>query len=145
MTINEAVELVDRMKPNQYDHETKVRWLSKLDGMIFWEVIATHEGSTLTQFDGYGEADPDTVLLVPYPYDEDIYNYFLQSQIDKENGEMAKYNQSVVLYNNAIRRSGTGTTGRMCRCLRKRPSGFERRGAVCRIFPPWRRPRPRSR
>ena len=51
--------------------------------------------------DGYGEADPDTVLLVPYPYDEDIYNYFLQSQIDKENGEMAKYNQSVVLYNNA--------------------------------------------
>ena len=101
MTINEAVELVDRMKPNQYDHETKVRWLSKLDGMIFWEVIATHEGSTLTQFDGYGEADPDTVLLVPYPYDEDIYNYFLQSQIDKENGEMAKYKQSVVLYNNA--------------------------------------------
>ena len=89
------------MKPNQYDNETKVRWLSKLDGMIFWEVIATHEGSTLTQFDGYGEADPDTVLLVPYPYDEDIYNYFLQSQIDKENGEMAKYNQSVVLYNNA--------------------------------------------
>lgn len=71
MTINEAVELVDRMKPNQYDHVTKVRWLSKLDGMIFWEVIATHEGSTLTQFDGYEEADPDTVLLVPYPYDED--------------------------------------------------------------------------
>lgn len=101
MTINEAVELVDRMKPNQYDHETKVRWLSKLDGMIFREVIATHEGGALTQFEGYDDADPDTVLLVPYPYDEDVYNYFLQSQIDKENGEMAKYNQSIVLYNNA--------------------------------------------
>lgn len=101
MTIQEAVNLVDRMKPNQYDHETKVQWLSKLDGMIFREVIATHEGGTLTAFDGYDASDPDVVLLVPYPYDEDVYNYFLQSQIDKENGEMAKYNQSIVLYNNA--------------------------------------------
>lgn len=102
MTIQEAVNLVDRMKPNQYDHETKVQWLSKLDGMIFREVIATHEGSTLTAFDGYDASDPDVVLLVPYPYDEDVYNYFLQSQIDKENGEMAKYNQSVTMYNNAF-------------------------------------------
>ena len=101
MTIQEAVNLADRMKPNQYDHETKVQWLSKLDGMIFREVITTHEGGTLTAFDGYDASDPDVVLLVPYPYDEDVYNYFLQSQIDKENGEMAKYNQSIVLYNNA--------------------------------------------
>ena len=103
MTIQEAVSLVDRMKPNQYDHETKVKWLSKLDGMIFREIIATHDGSTMESFDGYDEANPDMTLLVPYPYDEDVYNYFLQSQIDKENGEMAKYNQSVTMYNNAFK------------------------------------------
>lgn len=103
MTIQEAVALVDRMKPNQYDHETKVKWLSKLDGMIFREIIATHDGSTMESFDGYDEANPDMTLLVPYPYDEDVYNYFLQSQIDKENGEMAKYNQSVTMYNNAFK------------------------------------------
>jgi len=103
MTINEAVELVDRMKPNQYDHETKVKWLSKLDGMIFREVITTHYGNTMESFDGYDEAYPDVVLLVPYPYDEDVYNYFLQSQIDKENGEMTKYNQSITMYNNAFK------------------------------------------
>lgn len=103
MTINEAVELVDRMKPNQYDHETKVKWLSKLDGMIFREIITTHAGNTMESFDGYAGAGPETVLLVPFPYDEDVYNYFLQSQIDKENGEMNKYNQSVTMYNNAFR------------------------------------------
>ena len=103
MTIQEAVALVDRMKPNQYDHETKVKWLSKLAGMIFREIIATHDGSTMESFDGYDEANPDMTLLVPYPYDEDVYNYFLQSQIDKENGEMAKYNQSVTMYNNAFK------------------------------------------
>ena len=40
-------------------------------------------------------------LLVPEPYAMDVYNYFLQSQIDKENMETAKYNQSAALYNSA--------------------------------------------
>lgn len=103
MTIHEAVEMVDRLKPNQYDQEQKVKWLSKLDGMIFREVISTHADSTVEEFKGYDNAFPDTEMLVPYPYDEDVYNYFLQMQIDKENGEMAKYNQSATLYNNAYK------------------------------------------
>lgn len=103
MTIQDAVGLVDRLKPNQYEFNTKVKWLSKLDGMIFKEVIAAHEGNTIESFDGYDAAEPETEMLVPYPYDEDVYNYFLQSQIDKENGEMAKYNQSATLYNNAYK------------------------------------------
>ena len=103
MTIHEAVEMVDRLKPNQYDQEQKVKWLSKLDGMIFREVISTHADSTVEEFKGYDNAFPGTEMLVPYPYDEDVYNYFLQMQIDKENGEMAKYNQSATLYNNAYK------------------------------------------
>lgn len=103
MTIQEAVDLVDRMKPNQYEFNTKVKWLSKLDGMIFREVILTHAGHHETEFPGYDYACSDKELLVPFPYDEDVYNYFLQMQIDKENGEMAKYNQSAALYNNAYK------------------------------------------
>lgn len=102
MTINEAITLVDRLKPNQYTETMKVKWLSKLDGQIYKEVFLTHEGNEVKTFKGYDEASQDTVLLVPYPYDEDIYNYFLQAQIDKENGEIAKYNQSITLYNNAF-------------------------------------------
>lgn len=95
--------MVDRLKPNQYDFNTKVGWLSKLDGMIFKEVIQTHIGFHPPFFKGYENAVPDTELIVPYPYDEDVYNYFLQSQIDKENGEIGKYNQSATLYNNAYK------------------------------------------
>lgn len=103
MTINEAIEMVDRLKPNQYEHEQKVGWLSKLDGMIYEEIISTHEGNELESFEGYKNASPDTELLVKYPYDEDVYNYFLQAQIDKENGEMSKFNQSITLYNNSYK------------------------------------------
>lgn len=104
MTIYEAINLVNKLRPNQYGDNLKIKWLSKLDGQIYKEVFQTHEGNTTESFSGYDDnASQDTVLLVPYPYDEDIYNYFLQAQIDKENGEMGKYNQNITLYNNAYR------------------------------------------
>jgi len=103
MTIEEAIALTDRLKPNQYEHEQKVKWLSKLDGMIFREIIQTHDGNTIESFEGYEDSDPDTELLVPYPYDEDVYNYFLQAQIDKENGEFGKFNQNITMYNNSYK------------------------------------------
>lgn len=101
MTIQEAINVVDKLKPNSYDFLVKVKWLSKLDGQIYREVFATHERNCAEGFHGYDDADPEQKLLVPYPYDADIYTYFLQAQIDRENGEIAKYNQSITLYNNA--------------------------------------------
>lgn len=102
MTIAEAITLVDRLKPNQYPETMKKNWLSKLDGLVFKEVFQTHEDNPIESFEGYEEAGMETELLIPYPYDEDIYNYFLQASMDKENGETAKYNQSITLYNNAF-------------------------------------------
>ena len=102
MTVAEAISIVDKLRPNQYRDTFKIKWLSKLDGLIFKEVFQTHADSPIESFDGYDENAQNTELLVPYPYDEDIYNYFLQAQIDKENGETGKYNQSITLYNNAF-------------------------------------------
>lgn len=102
MTIAEAISLVDKLKPNQYTEVMKKNWLSKLDGLVFKEVFQTHEDNPVESFEGYEEAGMETELLIPYPYDEDIYNYFLQASMDKENGETAKYNQSITLYNNAF-------------------------------------------
>lgn len=102
MTIREAIDLVDLVKPNQYEDALKIKWLSKLDGQIFEEIFKTHEGCPAESFAGYNsEADDSTVLLVTDPYAMDIYNYYLQAQIDKENGEINKFNQSGVLYNDA--------------------------------------------
>ena len=103
MTINEAIGLVDQLRPNSYSTENKIAWLSKLDGRIFTELYQTREDCPLDSFDGYGsDTDGDTALLVPYPYAEDIYNYFLQAQIDKENGEVMRYNGSITMYNSAF-------------------------------------------
>lgn len=101
MTIQEVITLVDKLKPNSYPFTMKVKWLSKLDGQIYREVFATHEDNLVEGFHGYDDAEPERLLLVPFPYDADIYTYFLQAQIDKENGEIAKYNQSITLYNTA--------------------------------------------
>lgn len=98
MTIAQAIETVDQLKPNQYSEEQKLQWLSQLDGKIFVELISTHEGGK-ESFEPYTEMEQE--LLVPFPYDQDIYNYYLQSMIDRENGEVAKFNQSGALFNNA--------------------------------------------
>ena len=103
MTIAEALTMVDKFKPNAYDAAVKIGWLSKLDGMIHKEIILTHAHETDAEtFTPYtASTDTTTELIVPYPYDEDVYNYYLQSMIDRENGETAKYNQSAALYNSA--------------------------------------------
>lgn len=100
MKISEAIALVDELKPNQYSTAVKVKWLSTLDGIIFKEVYLTHHGP-LPDFEPYDGTDTTLELLVPYPYDMDIYNSWLQSQIDRENGEIVRYNQTSALFNAA--------------------------------------------
>lgn len=101
MTIIEAINRIDILKPNTYDPETKVYWLSKLDGIIFDKIIKTHEGAEAEKFDGYvAETPMDTKLIISAPYD-DIYIKWLEAQIDYANGEYDKYNNSIVAYNDA--------------------------------------------
>lgn len=101
MTIIEAIALVDNLKPNTYTQDDKIRWLSKLDGVVKAEIIDTHQGGSEVAFRGYDETTPlDTVLLVPAPYD-DIYRFWLEAQIDYTNADYDKYNNSITAYNTA--------------------------------------------
>lgn len=102
MTVNEAIMFVDKMKPNKFSPEEKFRWLTDIDGMIVRELIETHEGNPLTgEFQGYAVGrDEDAVLIAPAPYDQ-IYRWYLESQIDLGNMEIAKYNNSKSLFNQA--------------------------------------------
>lgn len=102
MTISDAITMVDALRPNQYSKDMKIRWLTRLDGMIWQEVIRTHEGAAET-FDGYSSAELESKeMLVAAPYDEDVYNNYLQAMIDRENGEAGKYSQSITLFNAAF-------------------------------------------
>lgn len=111
MTTGEVIKKVNELKPNTYTDQTKLTWLSELDGKIFEEVILTHFDHDIPYwhsedkeleveiFSEYSTLDDE--LLVPFPYGGDVYTYFLMSQIDFYNAEIAKYNQSITLFNNA--------------------------------------------
>jgi hypothetical protein len=101
MTLMAALHRIDSIKPNSYSQDVKIAWLSTLDGIIKTEIIDTHEGADKVVFNEYKEdTDLNTKLLVPAPYDE-IYLFWLESKIDYWNGEIGKYNNSIVMYNEA--------------------------------------------
>lgn len=99
MTIQEALEKVDKLKPNQFEEAEKIRWLSDLDARVKAEIIDNHEGADKIAFNGYDEkTNRDTVLLVPEPYSE-LYLLYLAAQIDFYNAEYTRYNNSMVMFN----------------------------------------------
>ena len=102
MTIREAVTSLDALKFNTYTQDDKVQWLSRLDSMVKAQIIDTHEGAEAVSFSGYtADTLPDTILLVPAPYDE-VYLRWLEAQIDYHNGEYDKYNNAIIMFNTAF-------------------------------------------
>lgn len=103
MKLNEAITMIDELKPNGFSFDTKMRWLSEIDGKVKTEIIDTHEGADKIEFNGYTDKDYSQhyELLIPYPYD-DAYRYWLEAQIDYANGEITKYNNAISLFNTAI-------------------------------------------
>jgi hypothetical protein len=98
MTIIEAINGIDSLKQNTYTQNDKVRWLSTLDGMVKM-VIDAHEGGENVTFNGYNDnTSLETELLIPAPFDE-AYLRWLEAQIDYNNGEYNKYNNSIVTFN----------------------------------------------
>lgn len=100
MTIKECIDIVDNLKPNQYSIYDKVDWLSYLDHSIINEVLLTHEGydGRYDDFTGYSPDKLEVGLIVPSPYDR-LYPAYIKMKIDEENGETARYNNSVTLFN----------------------------------------------
>ena len=101
MTIMDAINRVDTLKPNRYELSEKIKWLSTLDERVKRTIIDTHEGAEGTVHEAYTEETAlTTELLIPSPYDE-VYVYWLEAQIDYWNGEMPKYNNSIDMFNTA--------------------------------------------
>lgn len=101
MKLNEAIEKVNALKPNDYSIEDKIYWLSTLDTTVKKEIIDTHEGAENINFNGYDiSASPETQLLVPAPFDV-MYIRWLEAQIDYHNGEIGRYSNSMAMFNSA--------------------------------------------
>jgi hypothetical protein len=100
MTVREAIDRIDGLKHNTYTNGEKVGWLSLIDGIIKDQIIDTHESDEEIYFYGYTENDMETELLVEAPYDV-LYLRWLEAQIDYYNGEIARYNNSMMMYQTA--------------------------------------------
>ena len=100
MTITEALNEVNSLKPNMYDDEFKIRYLSRLDSRIYKDIILTHERNEdepEIAFEPYVVEDRERELIVGEPYDE-IYVRWLEAQIDYSNREYEAFNNSNAVF-----------------------------------------------
>lgn len=95
MKLKETIEFVDGVKPNAYSEEQKTRWISDCEGMVQTRIFLW----ALTEIISYAwPADKETVLLVDPPHDK-LYLSYLYAMIDFANGEYAKYQNSMQMFN----------------------------------------------
>ena len=102
MTLQEALDLTDEMKPNMMTRNTKIRFLKEIEQLIYHEIILKHHNAPgqYTEPDYSETTDPGTVLIVPDTYAM-VYVYWLMSKIDMLNQEDARYMNDRALFENA--------------------------------------------
>ena len=93
MTIQEALDQLDEMKPNMMSRRLKVKYLTEIEQLIHGEIVMNHEHAEEEEEKPvYTEdSDPGTVLIIPDPYSS-VYLYWLMTKVDIQNQEDARYN-----------------------------------------------------
>lgn len=103
MTIAEAIEYINTMKPNDYTAYEKTNWLYTVDMFVLQQIYNNYVNSDVTDIPKYDFNEAETTeLLIPHPYAEDIYFNFMAAKIDLYNREIGSYNNNILLYNSAI-------------------------------------------
>lgn len=113
MTVNEVITQLGSVKPHAFTDDVLCKWLSQLDGQLFEDVVKWHrfplkqdeEGKLHPDYPSHGpytEDDMEKVLMIPAPYD-DVYIKWLSAQIDYNNHDIGRYNNSMVMYNQALK------------------------------------------
>ena len=98
MTVAKAIERADNLRPNPFEYDEKVRWLSELDGKIAKEVLKDKA------FKGYDYSkDSEKELILDEAY-SDIYLFYLSAMIDFFSRDYAEYNNSMLMFNEAFER-----------------------------------------
>lgn len=97
MTLQEAIDRVNHLKPNQYTVPDMIKWISELDGRVYHEILSHFANAP--EWEPYTENTNTSIqLLVPEPY-SNIYEYYLSAMIDRWNGEYDRYNNEIDQFN----------------------------------------------
>ncbi len=97
MTYYDCIRDIDRIEPNAYETEDKIRWIRECEGMIYTDLF-------LQQPLGFHVDDMNDLLMwelsIPAPYNK-VYRRYLQAMIHQANGEYDRYAASMQLFNSA--------------------------------------------
>ena len=81
MTIIEAINKIDALKPNNYSQGDKIGWLSTLDGIIKKEIIDTHEGADKEK------AITEYIKNNVVAYENSVIEYMKVNEVSREEAE----------------------------------------------------------
>ena len=102
MTIIQAIQQTDALKPNTYSTRQKILWLSQLESMVKRLVIDAYAGADGAAFSGFTEdTDPSTVLFLEAPFDM-AYRYWLEAQIHYANEDPDLYNGAMGMFHSVF-------------------------------------------
>ena len=102
MTIADAIREADRLKPNSFSTEDKLRWLERLEQRIREEIRGRCE-EELPAWEPFEPGDLSRVLQAPAPYDE-LYVHWLCAQMDYYEREFEGFNASNAMFEALFRR-----------------------------------------
>lgn len=95
MTLKEVIDMVDVIKPNAFDEDTKTVWINEVEGYVQTEVMLLALDDVITYT---WDTDKNKELLVRPPHTK-IYWTYLCAMIDFANGEYSKYQNTSQMYN----------------------------------------------
>ena len=94
MTVMEAIQEIDCLKPNTFSQEQKIQWLDRLDSFVRSYILSRYPEEKV---DLLNLGSPDRQLLMESPYDEG-YLHWLESKIHYYNEETDRYNAAVRMF-----------------------------------------------
>ena len=97
MKVSELLAQVNKVKPNTYDDTTLLKWVNRAEAMVQTEAMKI-QPEAVTEY--FLPEDTNTDMLLPPPYDQ-IYELYVEAQVDYAQQEFGTYNNTMVLFNSA--------------------------------------------
>ncbi len=97
MKVSELLAQVNKVKPNTYDNDILLRWANRAEAMVQTEAMSILP-EAVTEYTL--PEDIDTDMILPPPYDQ-VYELYVEAQVDYAQQEFGTYNNTMVLFNSA--------------------------------------------
>lgn len=100
ITLRQVIDRVDQIKPNAFTEEQKTQWINEVEGAIQSEVFL-FQTEDIVEYDWETCADHEMLVRPPY---HQLYIDYLAAKIDFANDEIKRYENSMQMFNESLRR-----------------------------------------